>query len=267
MRNFSTPAIILNVQPLGENNRSVTLFTPEDGISYSTLYGGPKSKLRSLVSPMNAGIIYIYRDESKKSSKITDFDVKKYHLSFRESLFKIWASSLVAELLIKTHCAGSPSNAWTIVNGFLDGMELTDESESKIGLIRFLWRYLGLLGIRPNTRECVHCGESFMSERFAAETVAQKYRYYEMENGFICSSCSDFSSEGGVENQFAGRAFFLGKSSITYLEAISTLSPKDVRQIVIDEKTFLEMKQLCFYLIEQACGSRLKSLESGIGIL
>ena len=116
MRNFSTPALILSTQISGENNRRVTVFSPDEGIHFATLYGGPKSKLRSLVSPMNSGVIYLYRDEVKNQTKITDFDVKNYHLSFRENLFKTYAASFATEILIKTKCAGSPKEAWKIIN-------------------------------------------------------------------------------------------------------------------------------------------------------
>ena len=59
-RSFFTNAIILNLKPAGENNSTVTLLTPDKGIIYATLYGGPKSKLRSLVALWHAGKIWLY---------------------------------------------------------------------------------------------------------------------------------------------------------------------------------------------------------------
>ena len=257
MRNFSTPALILSTQISGENNRRVTIFSPDEGIHFATLYGGPKSKLRSLVSPMNSGVIYLYRDEVKKQTKITDFDVKNCHLSFRENLFKTYASSLVTEILIKTRCAGSSKEAWRIVNGFLDGIELSSEDDSRLGLIRFLWRYLALLGVRPDSAVCCSCGISLHSTKFTSDSLSQRYTFSPFENGFCCPDCS--SMEKG--------SFYLSKPAITYLEAISSLSPRDVRNITVSGKTLLEMKNLVYNLIEQNCGSKLNSLESGIGIL
>ena len=168
MRNISMPALILSVQISGENNRRVTIFSPSEGIHFATLYGGPKSKLRSLVSPMNSGVIYLYRDEVKNQTKITDFDVKNCHLSFRENLFKTYASSLATEILIKTKCAGFPEEAWKIVNGFLDGIELSSEEESRLGLIRFLWRYLALLGVRLILPSAVTAAILFMRRNLRA---------------------------------------------------------------------------------------------------
>ena len=84
-----------------------------------------------------------------------------------------------------------------------------------------------------------------------------KAAYEPGENGFACDECTDIFS----------RQFVLGRASLTYLEAVSDLSPREVRAISVDAQTMTEMKQLCFYLIENACGTKLKSLESGLGIL
>ena len=256
-RNSSSQALVLATHPQGENNRSVTLFSAEEGIFYATLFGGPKSKLRSLVSPFNRGTIWLYKDEAKHSCKITDFDVSHYHLSFRENLFKTWAASFAAEIAVRTKCAGSPPQCWTLLNGLLDGMELTDENESRLGLVRFLWRYLGLLGVKPQTRTCADCGKSFLREEITEKSATEKASYEASENGFLCADCTDILSHH----------FVLGKNALTYLEAVSDLSPRQVRTIPVDTQTMTEMKTLCFYLIEQACGSKLKSLESGAGIL
>lgn len=271
MRNFSCPAIILNVKISGENNRNIMIFSPDEktpGISFATLYGGPKSKLRSLVSPMNTGIIYLYKDEQKNQTKITDFDVKKYHLSFRENLFKTWAADLSAEILIKTKCAGSPKEVWKIENGLLDGMELSDEAESRAGLVRFLWRYLEILGVKPDTKFCVQCGESLHSRKFygnlSENALSSRYVFDIAENGFVCPDCA--KTQNTAESNVLS-AFSLGKESITYLEAVSSLEPKESRKIKLDSISLNEIKSLVYFLTEQACGSRLKTLASGIGIL
>ncbi|MBQ6781762.1 MAG: DNA repair protein RecO [Treponema sp.] len=256
-RNSSCQALVLATHPQGENNRAVTLLSAEEGIFYATLFGGPKSKLRAQVSPFNRGTIWLYKDEPKHSCKITDFDVANYHLSFRENLFKTWAASFAAEIVVKTKCAGSNDQCWTLVNGFLDGMELTDEDTSRLGLVRFLWRYLGLLGVRPETRQCASCGTSFLSGAVTEYASVWRASYEPGENSFVCNECADLTV----------RPFVLGQNALTYLEAVSDLSPRQVRTITVDRESLTQMKQLCFFLIEQACGAKLKTLESGAGIL
>ena len=253
MRSSSTLATILTLKQSGENNRTVTLLTPADGIVWATLYGGPKSRLRSLVSPFNSGTVWLYRDETKNSCKLTDFDVKSYHPSFRENLFKTYAASFASEILIKSRCAGSPEQAFYLLNGLLDGMEKSTENNSRLGLVRFLWRYTGLLGTSPDVHLCCQCGKSLAEEPYAA--------YMETENGLVCSDCLPPLPQGS-----SGRIMLSG-ASITYLQAVATLEPKEVRKIIIGEKTLAELKDFCYFLIQNACGTRFLSLESGIAVL
>jgi DNA repair protein RecO (recombination protein O) len=256
-RNTRCDALVLAVHCQGENNRSVCALSPEDGVFYATLYGGPKSKLKALVSPWHCGTIWLYRDEVKKTIKITDFDVKNYHLSFRENLYKAWAAALCGELIIKTKCAGSTVQCWTLVNGFLDGMEYSTEQQSRIGTIRFIWRYLTLMGILPDVHTCARCGIHFSAGNFEKNAVLLQAAYDPAENNFVCNQCADMR----------GRHFILREKALWYLAAISDLDSKTVRSIPVDKETFCELKQLSFFLLENACGSPLKSLNTGIGIL
>ena len=81
-RSYYTKAIVLNLKETGENNNSVTLLTPDKGVIYATLYGGPKSKLRSLVAQWHSGKIWLYDNPEKKQTKISDMEVSNYHESF-----------------------------------------------------------------------------------------------------------------------------------------------------------------------------------------
>ena len=253
-RAFYTPAIVVSLKSLGENNSSVTLITEKQGLVYAILYGGPKSKLKSLVSQWNSGIIYLYENPEKKQIKINDFDVKNYHSSFSQSLFKMYAASLAAELAIKTRCAGSNEQAWNLLSGFLDGLELTGEEQGKLGLIRFLWRYLELLGVQPDASFCGRCGKSFISGQFAPDTETY---YNNIDNCFICEECATKEEH-----------FFPSKiSAISYLAAVSVLTPAEVRKLHIDKAGYEQIKNIVFFLIENSIETKLNSIEIGMGIL
>lgn len=256
-RNYSQEATILSLHISGENNKSVCFISPEEGICYATLFGGSKSKLKSLVCPYNNGKLFLYKDQSKNTCKITDFDVKKYHPSFRENLFKSYAANFVTEIIIKTKCAGSPKECYTLLNGLLDGMDLSTEYQSRLGLIRFLWRYLSLLGIQPQTQVCPICGKSHFTRKIEENGLSSKVVYSEGDNGFICESCTDIHNKKNT----------ITNSSLTYLEAINNFEPRQVRSIPLSEDSLHELRELCFYLTESSCCTKLKSLEIGIGIL
>lgn len=260
-RDSSCPAIILSLKNQGENNFLVTLLTPTDGITYATLYGGPKSKMRSLVSVFNSGKIWLYENQEKKQTKITDFEVTSYHETFGQNLFKSYAASLAAELAIKTRCAGSPELCFKLVSGFLDGMNLCDEEQSRLGLLRFLWRYIELLGVQPQTHICGNCVKSFLDSQFTEGAISY---YNVIDNNFICSDCrGQFYTESTV----GLRLIPINVSAVQYLSAISVLSPVEVRKLQISKTEYEQIREIVFFLIENNIDQKLNSIETGMGIL
>ena len=241
-RSYYTKAIVLNLKKTGENNNSVTLLTPDKGIVYATLYGGPKSKLRSLVAQWHSGTVWLYENAEKKQTKISDFEVANYHTTFGQNLFKMYAASLAAELAIKTRCAGSNEQCFTLISGFIDGMELCDEEQSRLGLIRFLWRYLELMGIQP---------DATIVNTFAPDSISY---YNRIENCFEEEQTDQFSIK-------------ISREAINYLASISLLQPSQVRMLKISKETYEELKQLVFFLLEANLETELNTIKTGTGIL
>ncbi|MCQ2240584.1 DNA repair protein RecO [Treponema sp.] len=256
-RNRETQGIIFSLRQQGEQNRIVTVLTPDQGIINCMLYGGPKSKLRSMVQPFNRGNLYLYTDNIKHSVKITDFDAKKIHMSLRENLYKSWAATLASEIVLKTKCAGDPQNAFILLSALLDGIDAVEEDEARLGMLRFLWRYLGLLGVQPDVRECISCGTSLLSKE-------HDISYIESLNGFVCSDCIPYSGEKIMQE---ANLFKAEIHSITYLAAINELSPGKVRELILPAESAYRLKRLLYHLIEKSAGTKLETLESGAGIL
>lgn len=280
MRNYSTGALVLALQPKGESNRTATLLTPDEGIVRATLYGGAKSRMRSLVSPMNTGEMWLSRDDSRRTVKIGDFRVDRWRLSLRESLVKAMQANVMAELLIRTHCAGSPERAWVLANAFLDGMDHFGEEESRRGFVRFLWRYLGLLGERPQPDECGSCGAEIPSTRPRGGTspdgvswkepsangnpgTGETLAYDRRERAFLCADCAAAAAASAE----AGRLVRLSAEAVAYLRATAELSPGAARTAAVGEEALGGLKRLCLDLVQEACGARLKSVEASADFL
>lgn len=237
--NKVTLATVISLKPSGENNSSVCLLTKTDGVIYATLYGGPKSRLRSLVSTWNTGTVYL--SLSHNNYKISDFDVKSYHLSFRENFYKSCVASVCAELALKTRCAGNNELAWALINGFLTGLDLAKtEIECTSGFLRFLWRYLELLGVQPDVKNCVFCG-----------TELKDCAHFLVSENAFCGSCCHHEKS----------PFLLSAESVLFLQGITLLSPEKASKLTVSEKSYGELKTLIFFLIETACGSSLLSLK------
>jgi DNA repair protein RecO (recombination protein O) len=212
------------------------------------LFGGTKSKLRALVSPWHTGTVWLYDDHKIDLPKITDFDPASFRPGIRESLYNTWAASLASELVIQTRASGEYGRCWILVNAFLDGMDGAEHNDLRPALLRFLWRYLGLLGVRPGTGVCVRC-----------ETALGGGVYAPGESGFVCAACG-----GGREAPAGGLA--VSDSALGYLRAVSTARPGAARVLVLAAGDQESLRALLFYLIQQAVGG-LKTLETGRDVL
>lgn len=247
-RNFFCDVIILSSRVFGEDNRIFTVLSEEYGVFDAVLYGGRKSKLRSLCSPYHFGTMWFYRDEKRNSVKITDFDVTEYHLSFRESLYKTYAAALCCELVIKTkdgHHQEDLTNLWILTKGFLDGLEIASEKEAKIGLVRFLWRFLVFLGYAPDPHSCSICGGE----------IKTMVSYSSYGSGFVCENCYHESN------------YSLTDEAIGYLQLLSTATHSEVRKAIIHENSLQNLKDFLFIELQRNIGTKLQSLEAGITIL
>lgn len=248
-RNSETEATVLALKQVGEQNRLVTLFTPKDGVITALLYGGPKSKLRAMVSPYHRGRIWLYTDSVKKSCKITDFDVQNFRPGIRENLFKTWAASLCAEIIIKTYAQGE--STYKLVQGFLDGLDIAQDQQARLGLLRFLWRYQCELGLQYNTATCIQCGA--LLSGFAPEEEAMPLQ---SGGGFLCPDCC----KAGASKAALMKS--LPIEGILYLQAIENSSPQEVRLLKIKQNTFNSLQGFLFERTAKCTDNRLKTLET-----
>lgn len=262
-RSFSTDALVLSTRILGEDNRIVTFLSPERGVFDAILYGGRKSKLRSMVSPFHSGKGWFYNDESKHSIKVTDFNPVSFRPALREDLYKTCAASFASELVMKTQGASEPdelSRLWVLVNGFLDGLDLSSGEDARLGTLRFIWRYLELLGMQPDASECAVCNRPFldMDNVFLPKTNDNMLSYYdEARHAFLCGECA--SGQQNLQQ--------LTEESVKYLAALSVLSPADVRKIPVHVGTFQILHDFLFTLIKSETGIKFRTLDAGEGIL
>lgn len=281
-RNYQSEAVVLSISSLGENNSLVTLLTKDRGIVKACLYGGPKSKLKSLCAQFHTGKVWIYETPEKNQNKISDFEVSKYHDSFSENLFKNYAALLAAELVIKTECAGGGDNIqniWNLLGGFYDGLELSNEEQGKAGLIRFLWRFVHLSGLLPDTEECESCGKSFVSSSVSGNAeLSEKIRlvqemfgtpqphevksntvyFNSYSSAFICEECAKGTQGAKTPLSMVG---------LKYLSAIINEPPSVSRYMPLDQNSYFQIKTIVFDLAEKCASGPLNTLKTGSGIL
>ncbi|UTY30199.1 DNA repair protein RecO [Treponema putidum] len=261
-RSWSSEALVLSLKTFGEGHRNALLLLPDTEHSCklidAALFGGPKSKLRSMVIPYHTGEVWIYSNPIKNSNKISDFKVSDYRIGLSDNLTRIWCAAFAAELAVKL----KGNIDWQIINSFLTGIAISSESECRTALLRFLWRVISLSGLAPDMEHCCRCGiriSSKMAEtdclnkNISDSSYAEKNSFFvPHEDSCVCSSCL-YKHES---------AFPLSRESLLYLFAVQNLIPKISRELNLSDQGYAELKDFLFYLIRAAAGSNFKTLES-----
>ncbi|UTC64570.1 DNA repair protein RecO C-terminal domain-containing protein [Treponema sp. OMZ 788] len=261
-RSWVSEALVLSLKTFGEGHRNALLLLPDTEHSCklidAAVFGGPKSKLRSMVIPYHTGEVWIYSNPIKNSNKISDFKVSDYRIGLSDNLTRIWCAAFAAELAVKL----KGNIDWQIINSFLTGLAVSSENECRKALLRFLWRVISLSGLAPDMEHCCRCGirvSGRESEPNALNKNAEDFSYSEKnfffvphEDSCVCSACLDKHEP----------AFPLSGESLLYIFAVQNLIPKISRGLNLSEQAYAELKDFLFYLIRLAAGSNFKTLES-----
>jgi DNA repair protein RecO (recombination protein O) len=181
-RNAVYSALVLRSRPSGESNNEVSLLTAEEGIIKATVFGGPKSKLRSHAAPYNSGQVWIYRDPAKEYGKLSDFDVHSWRPGLRELYERTMAAAGVAETVLYTHGGGGDwGSALKLAVSTLDALENANEELCERLLVHFLWRWAHFLGLQPHIESCGSCGD---------RADGRPLWYSAREGAVLCGNCA-----------------------------------------------------------------------------
>ena len=248
-RNVNYSALILRSRSSGEANRDVWLLTAEAGLLRATVFGGPKSRLRSYASPFHSGQAWVYHDPAKDSRKLSDFDVRSWRPGLREVYERAMAADAVAETALASHGGGGNwGRALSLVEAALDALaDANSETCARI-LLCFLWQWADFLGLRPEFDCCSLCGKP--------APPGALIKFSTKEGGVVCAACRS-EGQGGAATGYLDA----GSACRRWLETVRPLSPAEVSRYPLDEKSFREAMSLATAILAEALGRRLASWE------
>ena len=237
-RSTSSPALVLRVRSSGESNREAVFLSAEEGILSATLFGGPKSKLRSHVSPFNSGILWIYRDPAKDFRKVSDFDVQSWRPGLRELYERSNTASLIAGAILAGHGSGGAfSRAFSLANASLDALEKADETCCECILIHFMWNWAELLGNRgAGMQYCSSCTCEFNNDEVL---------WFIPGEGFLCKKCATHELPKTKE------PLSISPASRRWLCAAENKPPSELSRFSLDAVSLRELKVLIGMLGKQ----------------
>jgi len=233
-RSFSSPAVVLRVKPSGESNREAVFLSATEGIISATLFGGPKSRLRSHVSPFNSGLLWIYRDPAKDFRKVSDFDVRSWRPGLRELYERSNTASLIAgTVLTGLGGGGAFAEAFTLTNAALDALASADEACCERIHVHFIWNWTGHLGNRGDIRHCASC---------SSEIPLDGLLWFVPQEGFFCKNC--MVREHPAELAGGRTQAILGAGARRWLLAVQDKAPVELARYTLDAASLGELKAL-----------------------
>ena len=234
-RNWQTIALILSLDELPSSHKITTFLAPENTsccVLKATLFGGAKNRLKGAVIPYYTGNLWLYTNPTNSSNKIIDFEATHCRYNIRNSLVRIWLSSFVSELCIKLKgCID-----WSLVNAFLDGINVSDEEESKTAILRFIWRVASYSGLAPSLSFFENC---------------QGGAYFDHSSGQFIRETSNLTQTSYLSNE-----------ALEYLYKVSYCKPKEARNMELSIEAYFLLKDFLFRFICDIVGEEMQSLSS-----
>lgn len=241
-RNQSFAALILRAKDSPSGDRIVSLLSAKEGIVDAFLFGGARSSLRSAASPFVYATAFLYVDPVKHYRKLSDLTILESFSGLRESYPRLWSASVIAELIIRTSgCGGEYAEVLDLSLRALRLLANADERLAELTLLAYLWKTLGVMGLRPDPSTCASCGRPLSIMRYSAAN-----------EGFVCDACD---GEGSPINLWERRC--LAVFAEEELEACVPLA-KDSRGQ--DPASIASLKSVIYYLAQKASEGTLVTL-------
>lgn len=266
-RNLVYEAVVLRARESPGGDRVLSLMTAEAGLVDAFVFGGPKSRLRSLAAPYAAGRAFVYLDPVKDYRKLSDFEVRDHFPGIREDLGKLWAAGLVAELLLKTSGGGGDyAEVRELALGCLGALDRAERPETTdLALALFLWRFVALIGLGPDAGECASCGRP----------LSTGATYAPATEGFLCPDCSRRAAmaasgaapvSGEEEPAIRGRLVTVSAGALRWLGRSEGLDFAEALRAGMDSPSLAGLKALVFDLARRAAEVPLASFTLGAGL-
>ena len=181
---LKTEAIVLSKINYGDTSIIVNLFTKEKGRLTAIVKGArsPKSKMGSIVDPLNYLSVIIYNKDTRDVQLISGADIIAHYPRIKEDYDKLQYAYAVIELtksLIPEH---EPNER--IFKGIVRILELFNSSNNHSGILfgRFFLFFLEVIGYEFQIDKCYSCGETNLKEKDLA---------YNYNLGILCNNCKN----------------------------------------------------------------------------
>ncbi len=220
---IKTKGIILAQNNMGDNDKMVTLLTPDLGKIGCAAKGArkPKSALMAGTQFLCFGEFLIYKGVSSYS--INSCEPIEIFYNIRLDIDKLKYASEIAKIV--NDVTDENQSTYRILQLTLNTIYMISESDKDLSLILsiFKLRLLSIIGFRPIIENCTSCGEK------------ENLNYFSLrDNGLKCMPCSKLDKS----------AIQLSETTVKAIKYIIWAEPKKIFSFDISEENKKELKLL-----------------------
>lgn len=178
-RLYRSEAVILRRQDLGEADRLITLYTPDQGKIRAIAKGirRPGSKKAGHLEPFTRSRLLLAR--GRELDIITQAEAVAEYAGLRTDLIRLGQAAYAAELLDRFGVEENDTQALYLL--MIDTLARLDSDPQPGNALRYYQvRLLDLVGFRPELQRCVNCGQDL-------QPVNQFFS--SAQGGVLCPNC------------------------------------------------------------------------------
>jgi DNA repair protein RecO (recombination protein O) len=179
--------IVIRSMNLGETSKIVTLFTRELGILKVIAKGvrSNKSRMGAALELLTVCRIVYYEKENRELQFLSQADLVEFFPNLPADLEKWGYANACAELISRSQTSlEATAKLYPILLNTLRAMN-DAAAEARVCFWGFQMKLLGVLGVAPNLRRCLHCNTAGP----IVETGERVYQFDVARGGFICDCC------------------------------------------------------------------------------
>lgn len=200
----ATRAIVLQSFRYSESSKILRLYTMDYGLRSGIAKGAlrPRSRFAGVLEAFTEGEALLYLKQGRDLHTLGGFDLLRSRQRIGADLGAFAGASLLAELVLRFGTEEPQPQLFLLLSESLDALSTDGYPGRTEVAVRAAWSIVGLLGFRPMTVACVHCGRGFgpgEAVRFDAEA-----------GGTACAGCRtggrllDAESRGELERMVSG---------------------------------------------------------------
>jgi DNA repair protein RecO len=185
-----TEGVVLRTYPFSETSKILHLYTLHYGPQSLMARGArrPKSKFGGMLETFTRLELVFYKKKTGSLHTLSECSSLESFPNMAKDLARFYAGSVCLDMVKRFVMPEEANEAlYCLLTDSLGNIDSKDPDEAGIYLLSFVWRFLTLMGFRPDFKNCIACGRDIVKPAILAAN--------EMLVGGYCAECSDSLQE------------------------------------------------------------------------